>query len=78
MELMNVVATMIEERGRIDAQSGMPDRTRTEWLSQMQAELGGLAQLHNKGCSNAQFAEGAIRVAAVAIGVARDYADRAE
>ena len=78
MELMNVVAAAIEERGRLDAAEGMPDRSREQWLSQMQAALGKAAQAHNKGCSNDEFAMAAIRVAAVALGLARDYADRAD
>ena len=76
MELMNLVASAIEERGRMDAQSGMPAMSRTQWLSHMMAELGKTAQAHNKGCSNAEFASAAIRVMATALGAAREFADR--
>ena len=70
MQLMDVIARVIDKRVRLDAGAGEQRRTRQEWIALMTERFGMLAQAHNKGCSDAEFADGAMDVAAIAVALA--------
>ena len=74
IQLMDVITLVIDKRDRLDF--GGRERTREEWLALMTERLGAQAQAHNKGCSDAEFAERAMHVAATAIALAEVYGDK--
>ena len=69
MKIMAVLARVVSKWDRQDS----PPRERVMWLTALTADVGALAQAHNKGCDDDEFADIALGIAARALGAAQEF-----